>query len=113
MILQLLQYLAAAATILTGAVSLFWPLKVRGFTGLEVSGGRGITEIRAVLGAFFIGLGASALYFNAAETYAMLGITYLLVAVVRTISMVVDRSAVASNIISAIVEVVFGIILVV
>jgi len=112
MIIQILQYFAAAATILTGVVSMFWPLKVRGFTGLEVSGGRGVTEIRAVLGAFFVGLGACALYFNAVETYAMLGITYLLVAIVRTISMFIDRSVVSSNIISAVVEVVFGIILV-
>jgi len=91
---------------------MFWPLKVRGFTGLEVSGGRGITEIRAVLGAFFVGLGACALYFNGAETYAMLGITYLVVAVVRTISMFVDRSVVSSNVISAVAELVLGIILV-
>lgn len=113
MIIQYLQYFAAAATILTGVVSMFWPLKVRGFTGLEVSGGRGITEIRAVLGAFFVGLGASALYFNSAETYAMLGITYLVVAVVRTISMFLDRSVVSSNVISAVAELVLGIILVI
>lgn len=110
--IQYLQYFAAIATILTGLISLFWPLKVRGFTGLEVSGGRGITEIRSVLGAFFIGLGASALYFNDPQTYAMLGITYLLVAAVRTVSMFIDRSAVPSNILSAVVEVLFGIILV-
>jgi hypothetical protein len=113
MAIQILQYIAAAATILTGVVSMFWPLKVRGFTGLEVSGGRGITEIRAVLGAFFVGLGICALYFNSAETYAMLGITYLVVAIVRTISMFVDRSVASSNVISAVAEVVFGIILVI
>lgn len=112
MITQYLQYFAAAATILTGIISLFWPLKVRGFTGLEANGGRGVTEIRAVLGAFFIGLGGCALYFNSPETYAMLGITYLLVALVRTISMFVDRSVVSSNVISAVVEVIFGVILV-
>ena len=112
MIIQYLQYFAAAATILTGVVSMFWPLKVRGFTGLEVSGGRGITEIRAVLGAFFVGLGASALFFDSVETYAMLGITYLVVAVVRTISMFVDRSVVSSNVISAVAELILGIILV-
>jgi hypothetical protein len=112
MIIQYLQYFAAAATILTGAISLFWPRQVRGFTGLEVSSGRGVTEIRAVLGAFFIGLGAAALYFNLPETYAMLGITYLTVALVRGISMFIDQSVVSSNIISVVVEVVFGIILV-
>jgi hypothetical protein len=112
MIIQYLQYIAAAATILTGVVSMIWPLQIRNFTGLEVNGGRGVTEIRAVLGAFFIGLGAAALYFNLPETYAMLGITYLLVAIVRGISMFVDRSVVSSNIISVVVEIVLGIILV-
>jgi hypothetical protein len=112
MVIQYLQYFAAIATILTGVVSLVWPLQVRGFTGLEVSGGRGVTEIRSILGAFFIGLGAAALYFNLPETYAMLGITYLVVALVRSISMFVDKSVVSSNIISVVVEIVFGVILV-
>ena len=112
MIISILQYAVAVATIITGVVSLFWPLKILGFTGLQVSGGRGITEIRAVLGAFFIGLGASALYFNAPETYAMLGITYLVVALVRGISMFVDRSVVSSNTISLVAEVIFGVILI-
>jgi len=112
MVIQYLQYFAAVATILTGVVSLVWPLQVRGFTGLEVSGGRGVTEIRSILGAFFIGLGAAALYFNLPETYAMLGITYLVVAIVRGISMFVDKSVVSSNIISVVAEVIFGIILV-
>lgn len=111
MIIQILKYVAAIATILTGAASLFWPMRVLGFTGLDVDGGRGITEIRTILGALFIGLGAAALYFNLPETYKMLGITYLVMAIVRTISIFVDDSMVSSNVISVIVEVVFGIIL--
>jgi hypothetical protein len=112
MIIEILKYTVAVATIITGLVSLFWPLKVLGFTGLQVSGGRGVTEIRAVLGGFFVGLGASALYFNAPETYAMLGITYLVVALVRAVSMFVDRSVITSNTLSLLVELLFGIILV-
>ena len=112
MILQILQYVAAIATILTGAASLFWPLKVQGFTGLDVNGGRGVTEIRTILGALFIGLGAAALYFNMPETYQMLGITYLVMALVRGISMFVDKSVVSSNVISLVAEAVIGIIFV-
>jgi hypothetical protein len=111
MIIQILKYVAAIATILTGAASLFWPTRVLGFTGLDVSGGRGITEIRTILGALFVGLGAAALYFNMPQTYKMLGITYLVMAVVRTISIFVDDSMVSSNVISVIAEAVFGIIL--
>ena len=112
MILQILQYIAVIATILTGLVSLFFPLRVLGFTGLDVKGGRGVTEIRTILGALFVGLGLAALCFNMPETYQMLGITYLVMALARAISMFVDKSVVSSNIISVVAELVLGIILV-
>ena len=112
MFLQILKVVAGIATILTGLASLLWPLKILGFTGLDVNGGRGITEIRAVLGALFVGLGAGVLYFNMPEPYQVLGITYLVMALVRGISMFIDNSVVSSNIISVVVELAFGIILV-
>ncbi len=111
MLLQILKIIAAVVTILTGALSVFWPRKVPGFTGLEPQGGRGISEIRTILGALFIGLGAGVLYFNSPESYMLLGITYLAMALVRGISIFVDRSPVSSNIISFFVELVLGIIL--
>lgn len=111
-IIQILQIIAAIGTILTGIVSLFWPSKVQGFTGLTANGGRGITEIRTILGALFIALGAAALYFNIPATYQMLGITYLTMAIIRGISIFVDKSPESSNIISVVAELVFGIILV-
>ena len=113
MFLQILKIAIGIATIITGLVSLFWPLKVRGFTGLEVKGGRGITEIRTILGALFVGLGAAVLYFNTPEGYQILGITYLAMALVRGISMFVDKSVVSSNNISLVAELAFGIILLV
>lgn len=111
MFLQILKYVAGIATIITGLASLFWPLNVLNFTGLEVNGGRGITEIRTILGALFVGLGAAVLYFNMPQTYRVLGITYLAMAVVRALSIVMDKSLVSSNVISVAVELVFGIIL--
>jgi hypothetical protein len=111
-VLQVLKVVAAVGTIATGLVSLVWPLSVTGFTGLSAEGGRGVTEIRAVLGAFFIALGAAPLILRTPETYRMLGIAYLVVAAVRAVSMFVDRSVVQSNLISLAVEVVFGVILV-
>jgi hypothetical protein len=110
--LRILQIIAAAGTIATGLVALVWPNSVRGFTGLDPNGGRGITEIRAVLGAFFIGLGAAAIAINSLDAYLMLGIAYLSVGLVRLVSMFVDRSVVQSNIISLVVEIIFGVILV-
>ena len=112
MFLQILKYISAAATIITGAASLFWPTKVLGFTGLDVVGGRGITEVRTILGALFIGLGAAVLFYNTAAAYRILGITYLVMAVVRGISIIMDKSAVSSNLISLAAEALLGIILV-
>ena len=112
MLLKYLKYFASLATVITGVVSLFWPLKVQDFTGLTAEGGRGITEIRTILGALFVALGIAALLYNAPQTYGMLGYMYLGLAVVRAISIVVDRSATSSNIISAVTELVFGLILI-
>jgi hypothetical protein len=112
MTLQILHIVAAVGTVVTGLVSLIRPRAIEGFTGLRPSGPRGITEIRAVLGAFFIGLGGAALYLRDPAAYQMLGITYLCVAVVRTVSMFVDKSVVSSNIISIAAEVAFGVVLV-
>lgn len=111
-LLEILKILAGVATILVGIVALIWPLRVRGFTGLEVKGGRGVTEIRAVLGGFFIGLGGAVLFLNVQAAYQTLGIAYLAVAVVRTVSMFIDNSVEPSNIISVVTEVLFGLILV-
>lgn len=111
-LLEILKIIVGIATILTGMVSLFWPLRVRGFTGLEVNGGRGITEIRAILGGVFIGIGAAVLVLNDPVAYTTLGITYLVVAAVRFISMFIDKSIERSNVISVITEVVMGVILV-
>jgi hypothetical protein len=112
MILQVLQIIAAIGTIVTGLVSLIRPRSVQGFTGLRAEGGRGITEIRAVLGGFFIALGAAPLILGAAAAYQTLGIAYLVVAATRTVSMFIDKSVQQSNIISVVVEILFGVILV-
>ena len=111
-ILKILQIIAVVATILTGLVSLIWPLKVQDFTGLTAPGGRGITEIRSILGALFIGLGIAVFLLGTRETYQMLGIMYLAIAAVRAVSIVIDKSAEQSNTISLIAEIVLGIILV-
>lgn len=111
-ILSVLKIIVAIGTVATGLLSLIKPEAVYAFTGLRAEGGRGITEIRTILGAFFIGLGLMALYFRLPQTYAMLGFTYLLAGIVRLISMFVDQSVVQSNIISVIVEILFGIILI-
>jgi hypothetical protein len=109
MTLQILQIIGAIATILTGLFSLLKPNDIKGFTGIQPVGGRGVTEIRAIFGGVFIALGVLPFFFPAA--YFVLGVTYLVIGLVRAISMFLDKSVVQSNIISLVVEIIFGIIL--
>jgi hypothetical protein len=111
-ILTILKIIAAIGTIATGLLALLRPTSIDGFTGITATGPRGITEIRAIFGGLFIGLGAAALILHTQPAYQMLGITYGAIAVVRLISMFLDHSVENSNIISAVVEVVFTVILV-
>ncbi len=112
MLVMILKIAAAIGTILTGLLSLIRPRSVFEFTGLKAEGARGMTEIRTILGGVFIALGGLVLYFRQPETYLMLGLTYLFIALVRLISMAVDGSFVKSNLISLVTEILFGIILV-
>jgi hypothetical protein len=114
MLLRILKIVVASATVATGALSLFAPRSVFGFTGLSAPGPRGITEIRAVLGGLFIGLGIAPFVLGQnPTTYRMLGIMYLAIAITRLVSLFVDKSFEQSNYISLVVEIAFGIILVV
>jgi hypothetical protein len=110
-ILPILKIVAAVVTIATGLVSLIWPRSIMGFTGLQVPGARGITEIRAILGGAFIGLGAAPLILGAPHAYRMLGITYLVIGLARAAGMIVDRSLQRSNVLSLVVELVLGVLL--
>jgi hypothetical protein len=112
-ILQILKIICALGTVATGFLSLLRPRSIKGFTGLEAAGPRGITEIRAVMGGLFIGLGLAPFLLPVPQVYQALGVMYLAIAAVRAVSMFLDRSVMQSNIISLIVEIVFGIILVV
>lgn len=111
MFIKILQIIAVIGTILTGFYSLVAPTQIEGFTGIRPIGGRGITEIRSIFGALFIGLGIAAFLLDKTVAYPMLGIMYLSIAAVRIVSMFMDKSIEQSNLISIAAEVVFGIIL--
>jgi len=107
-----LKFIAALATAATGLLALVKPSAAYGFTGLNAAGPRGISEIRAVFGGLFIGLGIAPIFLGA-TAYTMLGIGYLAIAVVRTLSIVLDKSYAQSNWISLGIEIVLGVILVI
>ena len=110
MFVQILQIIGAVATILTGLFSLLKPNDIKGFTGIQPVGARGVTEVRAIFGGVFIALGLLPFFVPAA--YLVLGVTYLTIGLVRAVSMFIDKSVVQSNVISLVVEIIFGVILV-
>jgi hypothetical protein len=111
-LLILLKMIAALATAATGLLGLIRPTAVYGFTGLTASGVRGISEIRAIFGGLFIGLGIAPLFLGT-PAYLMLGIGYLAIAIARIASIVLDRSTSQSNWISLGIEILLGAILVI
>jgi hypothetical protein len=111
-ILTIFKISAAVFTIAFGLYSMIVPRAVKGFTGLDVTGPRGVTEIRSVMGGTFVGLGLAPLLLAAPAAYQTLGIAYFVIAAVRSVSMLLDKSVMSSNIISVVSEVVLGLILV-
>jgi hypothetical protein len=110
--LTILKILSAVFTIAFGLYSVILPRAIKGFTGLDVTGPRGVTEIRAVMGGTFVGLGLAALFLTSPVAYQTLGIAYFVIAATRIVSMLVDKSVMSSNIISVVSELVLGLILV-
>jgi hypothetical protein len=110
--LLILKVIAAIATVATGLLALIKPDAVYGFTGLKADGARGVSEIRAIFGGLFIGLGIAPLFLDT-PGYLMLGISYAAIAAVRAFSIVFDKSTEQSNLISLGIEIVLAIILVI
>ena len=110
-ILLILKIVAATATFATGIFALVKPIAVPDFTGLLIDGARGTSEIRAIFGGLFIGLGIAP-FILGEPAYRMLGIAYLAIAIARAFSIVFDKSYASSNWISLGIEIVLGAILV-
>jgi hypothetical protein len=108
---MILKIVAALATAATGLLAFVKPSAAYGFIGLKAEGARGVSEMRAIFGGLFIALGVAPLFLGA-TAYLMLGIGYLAIAVARAFSIVFDKSYAQSNIISLVIEIVFGAILI-
>jgi hypothetical protein len=106
----ILKYIVAIVTAGTGVFSLFAPTAIYGFTGLSANGARGISEIRSIFGGLFIALGVAP-FFLGKPGWQMLGLGYAAIAVVRLVSIFLDKSTDQSNLVSLAIEVVFAILL--
>jgi uncharacterized membrane protein HdeD (DUF308 family) len=108
---QIIKFIVAVLTMAMGVILMIRPAAMRSFTGVSADNPRGITEIRAGVGGAFIGLGSAPLLLSNEAAYHMLGITYLIIGVIRLVSIFVDRTPVPSNWISLAVEIIFGVLL--
>ena len=111
-LVQILKWLAVGVTLAYGLWAMIKPGVVGRFTGLETSGSRATTEIRAALGGTFLGLAIAVVVLNDPSGFKMLGICYAAIAVIRAVSMALDRTADRGNAISLIVETGLAILLV-
>lgn len=111
-VLTILKLVAALGTAVTGLLVFLKPSTAYEFTGLNVNGPRGVSEMRSILGGLLLAIGLAPLFLGPIA-YQMLGIGYLGIAVTRAFSIVYDKSYASSNIISLVVEIVFGVILVI
>jgi len=106
-----IKVVVAVATMGFGIMSIVSPPAAERFTDLATTGPRGVSEIRAVLGGLFVGLGLAALIYHTGTAFGTVGIGYLAIAVVRAASIYVDKAPTSSNWLSLAFEVVFGILL--
>jgi len=106
-----LKIILAVATMAFGVMSIVSPSAAERFTGLTAAGPRGISEIRAVLGGLFVGLGLAAVIYRTASAFGTVGIGYLVIGVVRAASIYFDKAPTPSNWLSLAFEFAFGILL--
>jgi hypothetical protein len=109
--MMIVKIIFAVGTIITGLLGLIKPAAVLGFTGLNINGPRGTSEIRAIFGGLLIGLGLAP-FLVGDVGYMVLGISYLSIAIARGFSILFDKSYESSNLISLVIEIVFGLVLV-
>ena len=64
---------------------------------MELPGGCGAAEVRAVPGGFFIAPGAAPLIFGSPDMYMMLAAAYWGVGAERAVSMFIDDALISSN----------------
>lgn len=90
--IQIINSIGAGICLLLGIMGFLMPNFTANFVGVLPDGKRGISEIRATYGGVFAGLGGFALYLQDANVFTAIGIAWLCAAIVRIISIIVDKS---------------------
>ena len=101
----------AGITLIFGVWVIVVPRKVLPLIGMTALGPRGITETRVALGAIYVGSGLACLLLQEPAAFVTLGLAYLVMALVRAVAIVLDRSADGSNWASLGLEAVLALVL--
>jgi Domain of unknown function (DUF4345) len=89
--IQIINSIGAFVFVLLGVVGFFFPDLIARFVGIIAGKDRGKSEIRATYGGVFLGIGASALYFQDTNVFTAVGIGWALAAVARILGILVDK----------------------
>jgi hypothetical protein len=106
-----MNFIGAILTTILGIGGVLKPLMVAKLVRLTPSEPHGISEIRATLGGFFIGLGGFALYSQNTVIYGAVGMGWIGAAIARIFSLIIDRKINKENIGGVILEGGIGILL--
>ncbi|HHP7232041.1 MAG TPA: DUF4345 family protein [Xenococcaceae cyanobacterium] len=103
--------LGAVFLVLLGIFGVFFPQLAAKFVGLKPISAEGISEMRATLGSFFLGLGIACLWLQSPIAFTTVGIASVIAASVRLLSLFIDRSFSLKNVGGVFTEAILGIML--
>lgn len=100
----------SAVVVGLGVLGCVAPRRVEQIVGIRAVGTTGIAEIRATYGGLFLALGIGLFYFNDPKVYMLGALTGFGAAILRTVSVVIDKSRDKENLASIAFEVTLGVL---
>ena len=101
----------ALITFVLGLVALVYPNIIAKFVSVKPIGLTGVSEVRATYGGFFVALGWLCLYFQSSIVFLVVGVAWLGAALVRGLSVLLDRNYATKNLAGILFELSIGTLL--
>ena len=100
--------ISAAFFVLLGVFGFALPNLAAAFVGLKPISAEGVSEMRATLGSFFLGLGIACLWLQSPVAFTTVGIASVIAAIARLLSLFIDRSFSIKNVGGVFTEAILG-----
>ena len=107
-LLSITPNISAGFFVLLGIFGFAFPQLAAAFVGLKPISEEGISEMRATLGSFFLGLGIACLWLQSPVAFTTVGIASVIAAIARLLSIFIDRSFSIKNIGGVFTEAILG-----